>query len=133
MKQKMDHQRNCKSNDQDIARKPPAYQFTVAVLPLLIFQHQSQVFKTLRQLFSHSLKKTNHHQYIFFDQKQLFTWDCQSRFLCLLLRIITEYCSLELFFLKQVQLQFFNVYACSFLSFIMRQTEPDFQCFLLQC
>lgn len=36
MKQKMD-QRNCKSNDQDIARKPPAYQFTVAVLPLLIF------------------------------------------------------------------------------------------------
>lgn len=37
MKQKMDHQRNCKSNDQDIARKPPAYQFTVAVLPLLIF------------------------------------------------------------------------------------------------
>lgn len=37
MKQKMDHQRNCKSNDQDIARKPPAYQFTDAVLPLLIF------------------------------------------------------------------------------------------------
>lgn len=54
-------------------------------------------------------------------------------FFLLLLHIITKYCSLELFFLKQVQLRFFNVYACSFLSFIMRQTEPDFQCFLLQC